>query len=147
MFLTALSWMYRVKPPVRDRWWKIQRLKEQGRHFWFQSLRARVGLSRIFIRRALVNQTKARLARPYMRNKFRSERLESAVKEYGVKPNQFRVDLHSAGVKLNKNMLNVLSIYEPRTFERITELAQRSQIEKIYKNHVELPKRSFTSAK
>merc|ERR1712179_435311 len=134
MFLTGINFinqMYRTIPKKRDRWWKIMRLKEQARHFKRRVFRNRIGMSMNMVRRAHVFQTKSRLLRPWAMNKIRTQRLSAACEEYGVKTAWMQQGLANSGVKLNKQMLIIMSIYEPRTFEQLIELSQRAQIEQL----------------
>ena len=143
MFLTYVRLMYRTRPK-RDRWWRIQRLKEQARHYWYRSMRARVGLSMIFLRRSYIYQTMSRKVKPYVRHKLRVCRLDSASKELDISGIRLKSGLSSSGVKLSTHMLTILSMYEPRTFQSLTELAQRAEIEKSHAHHMKLPERCFT---
>jgi len=143
MLLTCVRLMYRTRPK-RDRWWKIQRLKEQARHYWYRSLRARVGLSMIYLRRSYLYQTMSRMVKPYIRRKLRNCRLDAASKELDLPGIRLKSGLRSSGVKVNTHMLTILSMYEPRTFRSLTELAQRAEIEKSHARHVQLPERCFT---
>ena len=143
MFLTCMRLMYR-KRPERDRWWRVQRLKEQARHFWHRTMRSRLGLSRIYIRKANINRTNQRIVKPYIRNKLRQCRIDAACQEVGITRHQLKVGLRSSGVQLSSEMLSIIAIYEPRTFQQLTELAQRASIEKLYTRHIELPQRCFT---
>lgn len=142
-FTSALQIMYRVRPKA-DRWWKVQKMKEDARHFWFRSIRARYGLAKIHVRRSYIYQTQARVVRPFIRNKLRQCRLDASCKELDITRPILRQGLKLSGVKLNSEMLIKLAMYEPRTFERLVELAQRSQIEKIYAQNIKLPDRCFT---
>jgi len=148
MFLTGavylLNQMSRQIPKKKDRWWKVLRLKDQARHFKRRVFRNRIGLSMNMLRRAHVFQTKSRLLKPWAMNKIRTTRLSAACEEYGVRTPWLHEGLHKSGVQLNKQMLVILSIYEPRTFEQLIELSQRSQIEKLRARYEVLPERSFT---
>ena len=132
------------KRPKRDRWWKIQRMKEQARHFWYRSVTGRVGLCNTHLRRAYVQQTQARIVRPYIRNKLRSCRLEAACRELDSTYSRLRIGLRVSNVSLRTNTLSLLSMYEPRTFERLVEVAERAKIEQLRAKHIELPERSLT---
>ena len=144
MFLTTIMHeMYRTRPKA-DRWWKTQYLKEQARHFWYRTVRSRAGLAKIHIRRAYIFQTQARLVKPFIRSKLRSCRLDAACKELDTRRHLLKQGLKMSGVKLNNHMLTVLATYEPRSFERLIELSQRSQIENLYAQNIKLPDRCFT---
>ena len=143
MFLTVLRLAKRTLRS-RDRWWKNQRLKEQARHYWYHSMRTRVALSYIHLRRSYLYQTMSRMVKPYIRNKLRNLRLNSASKEFDMSGVRLKSGLRSSGVRLTTHSLTTLSIYEPKTFERLVELAQRVEIEKSRARHLKLPERCFT---
>jgi len=143
MILSAVNWVYRIPQHRPDKWWKIRRLKQQCMHFRKVYMRNRVKACFIFLRRGYVHQTKGRLLKAYAANKLRHQRLEGACQEYEIPRHVLQSGLISCGVKLNSQMLVILSIYEPSTFAKLIELSQRAGIEKIYRQMQPLPERTF----
>ncbi|XP_004226039.2 large ribosomal subunit protein bL20m-like [Ciona intestinalis] len=144
MFLTNvnLRWRHVIRKP--DKWWRVQRLKEQAKHYFHRSMRNRYGLASTQIRRSLMFQTKARVLMPYVRNKLRDDRLNAACEEHNARAIETKIALRTAKVALNKHMLTILAMYEPRTFKSLVELAQRTRIEQFNSGHMQLPDRCFT---
>nr|CAB3263965.1 39S ribosomal protein L20, mitochondrial-like [Phallusia mammillata] len=130
-----------------DRWWKVMRLKEQCQHYLKRSLRNRCGVAYRHLRRALIHQTKGRRLKVYATNILRNQRLEAACDEHEIGHRRFKRGLNKSGVTLNQHMLNILSMYEPRTFERLVELAERTEIETVRGVHEPLPERRFSANK
>ncbi|XP_041945580.1 39S ribosomal protein L20, mitochondrial [Alosa alosa] len=111
-----------------DRYWKVQELLKNARHFRGRKNRC-YSLAVRAVRRAFVYATKGRqLKRRTMRTLWIS-RIAAATRELGLKYPVLVDNLVKSSVQLNRKVLSDLAINEPRTFQSLAKLAQARQQE------------------
>ncbi|XP_012688166.1 39S ribosomal protein L20, mitochondrial [Clupea harengus] len=111
-----------------DRFWKVQELLKNARHFRGRKNRC-YSLAVRAVRRAFVYATKSRqVKRRNMRTLWIS-RIAAATREYGLKYPILIDNLVKSSVQLNRKVLSDLAINEPRTFQSLAKLARARQQE------------------
>ncbi|XP_036415395.1 39S ribosomal protein L20, mitochondrial [Colossoma macropomum] len=125
VFLTLPCWI-RSRGP--DRYWKVQELLKNARHFRGRKNRC-YKLAVRAVRRAFVYATKARKAKRRNMRTLWISRIAAASREHGMKYPVLMYNLVQCSVQLNRRILSDLAITEPRTFQALATLARARQQE------------------
>ncbi|XP_057181979.1 39S ribosomal protein L20, mitochondrial [Triplophysa rosa] len=125
VFLTLSCWT-RSRGP--DRYWKVQELLKNARHFRGRKNRC-YSLAVRAVRRAFVYASKARKAKRRNMRTLWISRIAAATREHGMKYPALVHNLLKCSVQLNRRVLCDLSITEPRSFHALTALARARQQE------------------
>ncbi|MFH2006307.1 MAG: 50S ribosomal protein L20 [bacterium] len=78
------------------------------------------------VRRAWVYAYKHRRVRKRDFRRLWITRINAASRQYGLKYSMFIAGLNRAGVQLDRKMLSELAVSEPRSFEKIVEIAREA---------------------
>ncbi|XP_062400768.1 39S ribosomal protein L20, mitochondrial [Sardina pilchardus] len=111
-----------------DRFWKVQELLKNARHFRGRKNRC-YSLAVRAVRRAFVYATKGRLLKRRTMRTLWISRIAAATRELGLKYPVLVDNLVKSSVQLNRKVLSDLAINEPRTFQSLAKLAQARQQE------------------
>nr|XP_055073338.1 39S ribosomal protein L20, mitochondrial [Misgurnus anguillicaudatus] len=125
VFLTLSCWIRNRGP---DRYWKVQELLKNARHFRGRKNRC-YSLAVRAVRRAFVYATKARKTKRRNMRTLWISRIAAATREHGMKYPALVHNLLKCSVQLNRRVLCDMSITEPRTFQALTTLARARQQE------------------
>lgn len=125
VFLTLSCWIRNRGP---DRYWKVQELLKNARHFRGRKSRC-YSLAVRAVRRAFVYASKARKAKRRSMRQLWITRIAAATREHGLKYPALVHQLLKCSVLLNRRMLCDLSITEPRSFLSLSRLARARQQE------------------
>ncbi|KAL2091570.1 hypothetical protein ACEWY4_013833 [Coilia grayii] len=111
-----------------DRYWRVQEVLKNARHFRGRKNRC-YSLAVRAVRRAFVYATKGRhLKKRDMRSLWIS-RIAAGSREHGLKYPVLVGNLVKCSVQLNRKVLSDLAINEPRTFQSLAKLARARQEE------------------
>ncbi|KAG9260714.1 39S ribosomal protein L20, mitochondrial [Astyanax mexicanus] len=125
VFLTLPCWI-RSRGP--DRYWKVQELLKNARHFRGRKNRC-YKLAVRTVCRAFVYATKARKVKRRSMRTLWISRIAAASREHGLKYPALIHNLVKSSVQLNRRILSDLAITEPRTFQALATLARARQQE------------------
>lgn len=125
VFLTLSCWIRNRGP---DRYWKVQELLKNARHFRGRKNRC-YSLAVRAVRRAFVYASKARKTKRRSMRQLWITRIAAATREHGLKYPALVHHLLKCSVQLNRRMLCDLSITEPRSFLSLSRLARARQQE------------------
>ncbi|KAG7283299.1 hypothetical protein CRUP_005041 [Coryphaenoides rupestris] len=120
VFLT-LSCLIRSRGP--DRYWKVQELLKNARHFRGRKNRCYTLAVRA-VRRAFVYATKGRVLKRHNMRTLWISRIAAATREHNMKYPTLIHNLGKTSIELNRRMLSELAITEPRTFLSLAKVAQ-----------------------
>ncbi|XP_026874581.1 39S ribosomal protein L20, mitochondrial [Electrophorus electricus] len=120
VFLTLPCWIRNRGP---DRYWKVQELLKNARHFRGRKNRC-YSLAVRAVRRAFVYASKARKAKRRNMRMLWISRIAAASREHGMKYPVLIYNLVKSSVQVNRRILSDLAITEPRTFQALATLAQ-----------------------
>ncbi|XP_034256003.1 39S ribosomal protein L20, mitochondrial [Thrips palmi] len=112
----------RIYQPGPSKFWRRRRILRMSAHH-FGRRRNCYRLALRSVQKALVYSTKARKLRCNDLLKLNGQRLASASEELGTNIRVLRMGLHHANVCLDNHMLADLSIWEPRTFQALSNFA------------------------
>ncbi|XP_010773597.1 large ribosomal subunit protein bL20m [Notothenia coriiceps] len=125
VFLSLSCWI-RSRGP--DRYWKVQEIVKNAKHFRGRKNRC-YKLAVKAVRRAFVYATKGRrLKKRYMRTLWIS-RIAAASREHGMKYPVLMHNLTKSSVQLNRRVISDLAITEPRSFLSLAKVARARQQE------------------
>ncbi|KAL3058621.1 hypothetical protein OYC64_010721 [Pagothenia borchgrevinki] len=125
VFLSLSCWI-RSRGP--DRYWKIQEIVKNAKHFRGRKNRC-YSLAVKAVRRAFVYATKGRrLKKRYMRTLWIS-RIAAASREHGMKYPVLMHNLTKSSVQLNRRVISDMAITEPRSFLSLAKVARARQQE------------------
>ncbi|KAI4826392.1 large ribosomal subunit protein bL20m [Pseudochaenichthys georgianus] len=125
VFLSLSCWI-RSRGP--DRYWKVQDIVKNAKHFRGRKNRC-YKLAVKAVRRAFVYATKGRrLKKRYMRTLWIS-RIAAASREHGMKYPVLMHNLTKSSVQLNRHVISDLAITEPRSFLSLAKVARARQQE------------------
>ncbi|KAF2367963.1 Ribosomal protein L20 [Trinorchestia longiramus] len=110
-------------PMGPHRYWKRRRVLAVSSYFYGRKNNC-YRLAVRWVNKTLNNQRDDRKVRWKEMNMLWNERLEASCEELGYEWPPMRVHLREAGVALNKNTLQNLAMYEPRTFRSLVSLAK-----------------------
>jgi len=127
-----------------DGWWKKQEVLQQMKGNRSVTARNRYQIAVRYLTKGLLLQTRAKKLKKEIKSDLVTMRLSSALDEHKIPMSVFMNGLHNADVVLSRRMCVMLSLYEPRTFEQLVELAERTQIEMAWGQNIELPERCLT---
>ncbi|CAM4662958.1 hypothetical protein PO909_027850 [Leuciscus waleckii] len=125
VFLTLSCWTRNRGP---DRYWKVQELLKNARHFRGRKNRC-YSLAVRAVRRAFIYASKARKAKRRSMRQLWISRIAGATREHQLKYPALIHNLLKCSVQLNRRVLCDLSITEPRSFQALAELARARQQE------------------
>lgn len=125
VFLTLSNWI-RSRGP--DRYWKVQEVLKNARHFRGRKNRC-YSLAVRAVRRAFVYATKARKAKRRNMRSLWISRIAAASREHGMKYPVLMHNLVKSNVQVNRRVLSDLAITEPRSFLSLAKLARMQQQE------------------
>ncbi|XP_076003535.1 large ribosomal subunit protein bL20m [Genypterus blacodes] len=120
VFLTLPCWI-RSRGP--GRYWKVQELLKNARHFRGRKNRC-YSLAVRAVRRAFVYATKARKLKKRNMRTLWITRIAAASREHGLKYPALMHNLVKTSVQLNRRVISELAITEPRSFLSLAELAK-----------------------
>ncbi|KAM6981274.1 large ribosomal subunit protein bL20m [Aplochiton taeniatus] len=120
VFLTLSCWIRNRGP---DRYWKIQEVLKNARHFRGRKNRC-YSLAVRAVRRAFVYATKARMIKRRNMRTLWISRIAAASREHGMKYPALMHNLVKSSVQVNRRVLSDLAITEPRSFLSLAKLAQ-----------------------
>ncbi|KAK2906464.1 hypothetical protein QQF64_019653 [Cirrhinus molitorella] len=125
VFLTLSCWIRNRGP---DRYWKVQELLKNARHFRGRKNRC-YSLAVRAVRRAFVYASKARKAKRRSMRQLWIQRIAAATREHHMKYPALIHNLLKCSVQLNRRVLCDLSVTEPRSFQALSALAQTRRTE------------------
>ncbi|XP_062320779.1 39S ribosomal protein L20, mitochondrial [Osmerus eperlanus] len=125
VFLTLSNWIRNRGP---DRYWKVQEVLKNARHFRGRKNRC-YSLAVRAVRRAFVYATKARKAKRRNMRSLWISRIAAASREHGMKYPVLMHNLVKSSVPVNRRVLSDLAITEPRSFLSLAKLARMRQQE------------------
>ncbi|XP_051766552.1 39S ribosomal protein L20, mitochondrial [Ctenopharyngodon idella] len=125
VFLTLSCWIRNRGP---DRYWKVQELLKNARHFRGRKNRC-YSLAVRAVRRAFIYASKARKAKRRNMRQLWISRIAAATREHHMKYPALVHNLLKSSVQLNRRVLCDLSITEPRSFLALAKLARARQQE------------------
>ncbi|XP_064160711.1 39S ribosomal protein L20, mitochondrial [Anguilla rostrata] len=120
VFLTLSCWI-RSRGP--DRYWRVQEVLKNARHFRGRKNRC-YSLAVRAVRRAFVYATKARKAKRHHMRQLWISRIAAASREHGMKYPALIHNLVKTNVQVNRRILSDLAITEPRSFLSLAALAK-----------------------
>ncbi|MBN3324724.1 RM20 protein, partial [Atractosteus spatula] len=120
VFLTLSRWI-RSRGP--DRYWRVQEVLKNARHFRGRKNRC-FRLAVRAVRRAFVYATKARKAKRRNMRTLWISRIAAASREHSLKYPALIHNLIKCQVQVNRRVLSDLAVTEPRTFRSLAVLAQ-----------------------
>ncbi|XP_069039899.1 large ribosomal subunit protein bL20m [Lepisosteus oculatus] len=120
VFLTLSRWI-RSRGP--DRYWRVQEVLKNARHFRGRKNRC-FRLAVRAVRRAFVYATKARKAKRRNMRTLWISRIAAASREHGLKYPALLHNLIKCQVQVNRRVLSDLAVTEPRSFRSLAVLAQ-----------------------
>ncbi|PIK49263.1 putative 39S ribosomal protein L20, mitochondrial [Apostichopus japonicus] len=122
----------------RDRYWRKKIIFDHAKHFYGRH-RNCYSLTIRAVHRAWVYQNRYRHLKKNNLRKLWIVRLNAAAKEHGLKYSSFIGGLVQHHVALDRKILSQLAVYEPKTFQCLTELAKRKTEEGILSALVKNP--------
>lgn len=125
VFLTLPRWI-RSRGP--DRYWKVQEIVRNARHFRGRKNRC-YGLAVKAVTRAFVYATKARRVKKRNMRTLWITRIAAASREHGMKYPALIHNLTKTSVQLNRRVISDLAVTEPRSFLSLAKLARARQQE------------------
>lgn len=125
VFLTLSRWI-RSRGP--DRYWKVQEVVRNARHFRGRKNRC-YGLAVKAVTRAFVYATKARRVKKRNMRTLWITRIAAASREHGMKYPALMHNLTKTSVQLNRRVISDLAVTEPRSFLSLAKLARARQQE------------------
>ncbi|XP_030633442.1 large ribosomal subunit protein bL20m [Chanos chanos] len=125
VFLTLSCWIRNRGP---DRYWKVQEVLKNARHFRGRKNRC-YSLAVRAVRRAFVYATKARKAKRRSMRTLWISRIAAASREHGMKYPVLISNLVKSSVQVNRRVLSDLAVTEPRSFLSLAKLARARQQE------------------
>ncbi|XP_029660754.1 39S ribosomal protein L20, mitochondrial [Formica exsecta] len=142
MVFLSLNLLARSRGP--DEFWRKRKIFKLAAHY----IGRRRNCYSIAIRnvhRALVYATDARKLKKVDITELREQRLSAATKEHGINFTTFKEGLARCNILLNRKVLADLSIWEPRSFKALTDIAcargKQDQLKSVSNN--EVPKSVF----
>ncbi|MBN3300764.1 RM20 protein, partial [Amia calva] len=120
VFLTLSHWIRNRGP---DRYWRVQEVLKNARHFRGRKNRC-FSLAVRAVRRAFVYATKARKAKKRKLRMLWISRIAAASREHGLKYPALIHNLIKSEVQVNRRMLSELAVLEPRSFAALAALAK-----------------------
>ncbi|KAJ8412183.1 hypothetical protein AAFF_G00144500 [Aldrovandia affinis] len=125
VFLTLSNW---IRSRGADRYWRVQEVLKNARHFRGRKNRC-FSLAVRSVRRAFVYATKARKAKKRGMRQLWISRIAAASREHGMKYPVLIHNLVKSNVQVNRRVLCDLAITEPRSFLALAALARARQQE------------------
>ncbi|KAG7477583.1 39S ribosomal protein L20, mitochondrial [Megalops cyprinoides] len=120
VFLTLSCW---IRSRGADRYWRVQEVLKNARHFRGRKNRC-FSLAVRAVRRAFVYATKGRKAKRRDMRQLWISRIAAASREHGLKYPALIHNLVKSDVQVNRRILSDLAITEPRSFLALATLAK-----------------------
>ncbi|EFN66402.1 39S ribosomal protein L20, mitochondrial [Camponotus floridanus] len=142
MVFLSLNLLVRARGP--DEFWRKRKIFKLAAHY----IGRRKNCYSITIRtvqRALVYATQGRHEKKEDIRELREQRLEAATTQHGINFRTLKEGLARCNILLNRKVLADLSIWEPRSFKALTDIAcTRAKQDHLKTVHnIEVPKNVF----
>lgn len=133
VFLSGVNLLRRVQEFGRrgggpDKFWRVQQYLRFSWKF-FGRRRNCYGIGMRYVHKALMYSTFSRQQKKKEMSHLWNIRIGAAAGEHGVSRQDFLEGLARSNILLDRKVLTDLAIYEPRTFESLTEVAKRKMEE------------------
>jgi len=120
MVFLSLNLLARCRGP--DEFWRKRKIFKLASHF-IGRRRNCYSLAIRNVHRAMVFATYGRRLKKEDIKELREQRLEAATNEHGINFVTFKEGLSRCNILLNRKVLADLSIWEPRSFKALTDIA------------------------
>jgi len=125
VFTTAVNFI-RAKGP--DEFWRKRRIFKLAAHF-FGRRRNCYSLAVRGVYRALAHATKGRKLKRLDMKSLWDTRITAACNQHEIEYSTFRDSLAQSDILLNRKVLAELAVWEPYTFQALTDIAKRKALD------------------
>ena len=119
VFKSLINFMPKV---VNDKFWRTSQICLE-----FPAQKKSLLLYKLSIRsihRAMMHSSNSRAANFRFNKELHNNRIDAATIENDVERKEFMESLQRCDMQLDRNMLQTLAIYEPRTFKSLTQISK-----------------------